>query len=133
MSEQDVEIARQVMDAFNGREVDRFFEHTAPDFEWFPAMPGLVGDSGYRGREGVETYLVDIGDTWEEYRVLAEELRDLGDRVLMLGRIEGRGRGSRAWVDTPTGTIFDFRDGEVVRVRTYLDHAEALKAAGLEE
>ncbi len=120
------------MDAFNRRDVDGFFELATPDFEWFPAMPVIVGGSGYRGREGIETYLVDIDDTWEQYRVLAQELRDLGDCVLMLGRIEGRGRGSHAWVDAPTGTIFDFRDGKISRIRTYLNHGEASRAAGPE-
>jgi ketosteroid isomerase-like protein len=30
-----------------------------------------------------------------------------------------------------TAAILDFRDGKVSRVRFYLDHAEALRAAGL--
>ena len=94
-------------------------------------MAGTVEGGGYRGREGIETYLADIGEAWEEYRVLAEEFRDLDNRVVMLGRIEGRGRGSRAWIDSPTGTIFEFLNGKMSRVRTYLDHGEALQAAGL--
>jgi ketosteroid isomerase-like protein len=129
----NVEIAKRVMDAFNRRDVDGFFALATPEFEWFPAMPVIVGGSGFRGRDGIERYLAEIGDTWEEYRVRPEELRDLGERVLMLGRIEGRGRGSHAWIDAPTGTIFDFRDGKVSRVRTYLDHGEALQGAGLTE
>ena len=94
-------------------------------------MAGAVEGGGYRGRDGIEKYLVDIGDAWEEYRVLAEEFRDLDDRVIMLGRIGGRGRGSRAWIDSPTRTIFEFLNGKMSRVRTYLDHGEALRAAGL--
>jgi ketosteroid isomerase-like protein len=133
MSQANVEIAKQVMHAFNRRDVEGFVALATPDFEWFPAMPVIVGGSGFRGREGIERYLADIGDTWEDYRVRAEELRDLGERVLMLGRIEGRGRGSHAWIDAQTGTIFDFRGGKVSRVRTYLDHGEALQAAGLKE
>ena len=50
----------------------------------------------------------------------------------MLGRLEGRGWGSGAWVDAPQGTIFDFLAGKISRVRTYLDHGEALRAVGLE-
>jgi ketosteroid isomerase-like protein len=132
MSAENLGIAKQVMDAFNRRDVNAFFALATPDFEWFPAMPVTVGGSGFRGREGIERYLADIRDTWEEYRVRPEELRDLGERVLMLGRIEGRGRGSHAWIDTPTGTIFDFRDGKVSGVRTYLDHGETLRAAGFD-
>jgi ketosteroid isomerase-like protein len=132
MSQAHVEAAKRAIDAFNRRDVERFFTLAASDFEWFPAMAGTV-ESGYRGRDGIEKYLADIDDTWEEYRVRADEFRDLDDRVVMLGRIEGRGRGSRAWIDSPTGTIFEFLNGKMLRVRTYLDHGEALRAAGLAE
>jgi ketosteroid isomerase-like protein len=133
MSQDNVEIAKRVVDAFNRRDVEDFFLLAAPDFEWFPAMAGTVEGGGYRGRDGIEKYLVDIGEAWEEYRVFAEEFRDLDDRVVMLGRIEGRGRGSHAWIDSPTGTIFEFLGGKMSRLRTYLDHGEALRAAGLSE
>src|SRR6202051_1812638 len=103
MSHENVEIAKGVVDAFNRRDVEGFFALAASEFEWFPAMAGTVEGGGYRGREGIEKYLADIGEAWEEYRVLAEEFRDLGDRVVMLGRIEGRGRGSRAWIDGVRG------------------------------
>jgi ketosteroid isomerase-like protein len=59
--------------------------------------------------------------------------RDLGDRVLCLGRMEGRGRGSGVPVDAPLGAIFEFRDDKISRMRAYLDHDEALRAAGLSE
>ena len=65
--------------------------------------------------------------------MVGDEFRDLGDRVLLLGRTEGRGRGSGVQVDSPIGVVFDFRDGKMSRVRAYLDHGEALRAAGLSE
>lgn len=133
MSQENVEIATRGIDAFNRRDVDYIVELATPDFEWFPALPGTVEGSGYRGREGIETYLIEIRDTWEEYRLVADEFRDLGDRVLMLGRIEGRGSGSGVNVDTPWGGIFDFRGDRIWSVRSYLDHGEALRAAGLSE
>jgi ketosteroid isomerase-like protein len=133
MSQENVEIAKRVVDAFNRRDVEGFFALAVTDFEWFPAMAGTVEGGGLRGRGGIEAYLADIGEAWEEYRVRAGEFRDLDDRVLMLGRIEGRGRGSQAWIDSPTGTIFEFLNGKMSRLRTYLDHGEALRAAGLTE
>ena len=133
MSSENVEIAKRVVDAFNRRDVESFFALSVSAFEWYPAMAGTAEGGGHRGREGIEAYLADIGEAWEEYRVLADEFRDLGDRVVMLGRIEGRGHGSRAWIDSPTGTIFEFLNGKMSRLRTYLDHGEALRAAGLSE
>jgi hypothetical protein len=35
-----------------------------------------------------------LGDIWEEFRVVAEEVRDLDAMVLVFMRLEGRGKGS---------------------------------------
>lgn len=51
----------------------------------------------------------------------------------MLGRLEGRGKGSGAPADAPLGMVFDFRGGAISRIRGFLDHAEALEAVGLRE
>jgi ketosteroid isomerase-like protein len=133
MSQVNVEIVKRVIDAFNRRDVDLIAKLTTPDFEWFPALPGNVEGGGYRGREGIETYLSEIRDTWEELRIFGGEFRDLGDRVLVLGRAEGRGRGSGVPVDTSHGFVAEFRGDKLSRVRTYLDHDDALRAAGLAE
>jgi len=62
-----------------------------------------------------------------------EDYRDLGDRVLMLGRNTARGRGSGVTIGAPTATILDFRSGKVSSIRLYLDQGEALRAVGLSE
>ena len=133
MSHANVEIAKRVIDAFNRRDVDAIFECVNPDVEWLPAMPVTFGGGGaLRGREGIESYIREVSETWEEYRVVGQDFRDLGeDRVLALSRIEGRGAGSGGLVDAAMGQIFDFREGKIARVTTYLDHGEALKAVGL--
>jgi len=130
MSQAIVQIAKQVIDAFNRRDVDAIFECVNPDLEWLPAMP--FGGGPLRGREGIESYVREVSDSWDEYRVVAEDFRVLDDeRVLVLSRIEGRGAGSGGLVDAAMGQIFDFRDSKISLVRTYLDHGEALRAAGL--
>ena len=132
MSRANVEIAKQVIDAFNRRDVDAIFACVNPDVEWFPAM--TLGGGPLRGREGIESYVREVSDTWEEYRVVGQDFRDLGDdQVLVLSRVEGRGTGSGGLVDAAMGQTFDFREGKIARVRTYLDHGEALKAVGLSE
>jgi len=130
MSQAIVQIAKQVIDAFNRRDVDAIFECVNPDLEWLPAMP--FGGRPLRGREDIESYVREVSDSWEEYRVVAEDFRALDDeRVLVLSRIEGRGAGRGGLVDAAMGQIFDFRDSKISRVRTYLDHGEAVRAAGL--
>src|SRR5271165_2921451 len=99
MSQENVEIAERAMDAFNRRDLDAYDDLFTQDFEWFPALPSTVEGDGYLGREGIAKYFGEISDTWEEFRVIAEEYRELGSRALMLARIEGRGKGSGVEVD----------------------------------
>jgi len=132
MSQSNVEVAKRALDAYNQRDLDVFFAELAtPDVEWFPGLIRGFEGGAYRGRQGMERYYRDIRETWEELRAVPEEFRDLGDRVLMLGRIEGRGRGSGVEVNAPQGVIDEFRGDRISCVRGYLDRGEALRAAGL--
>jgi ketosteroid isomerase-like protein len=132
VSQQNVELVKQSIEALNRRDIDAFMALNTPDFELLPAMSGFAGVS-FQGREGVERYFAELAAVWEEFRVLGEDFRDLGDRVLVLMRIEGRGRGSGVTVVGRQAFISDFRDGKTARVRSYLDRADALRDAGLEE
>jgi ketosteroid isomerase-like protein len=127
-----VEIVKVLMDAVNRRDIDAVAGVTTPNFEWFPVFAARVEGDVYRGREGIETFLGEVDETWEEFRPMPEEYRDLGDRVLGLGRLKTRGRGSGVPIDEPWGGVYDIRGGKISRIRTYLDHDEALRAAGPE-
>ena len=133
MSQKNVEVAEAVIDAYNRRDLDAVVALGTADFEWLPATARIIEGGGYSGRAGFESYLVEIDSTWEELRAVPTEFRDLGERVLVLGRMEGRGTGSGVPVGAPLGMVFDFRGGKVSRARTYLDQGEALRAAGLAE
>ena len=112
--------------------MDLVAELTTPDIAWFPALPGAVEAEGYRGRECIETYFGEVEGTWEELLISIDELRDLGDVVLLLGRTKGRGRASGVEVNAPIGIAYDVRGHKVSRCRAFLNHADALKAVGLE-
>jgi ketosteroid isomerase-like protein len=135
MPRDKVDVAKRAIDAYNHRDVDGVFAELAtPDFEWYPFPAMALGDGGYRGREGVERFYAATSEVWDErLQNIAEEFRDLGDRVLVLGRLKGRGKGSGIPVDQPYACIFDFRGDRIWRARVYLDRGDALRAAGLPE
>jgi ketosteroid isomerase-like protein len=133
MSQSNVEIVEIFMAVVNRRDIDTFAGVTTSDFEWFPVFAARVEGDVHRGREGIETFLGEVDETWEEFRPMPEEYRDLGDRVLALGRLKTRGRASGVPSDSPWGGIYDVRGGKISRIRTYLDHGEALRAARLSE
>jgi ketosteroid isomerase-like protein len=134
MSRDKVEVAKRAVDAYNRRDVDIVFAELATaDFEWLPALTRALDGGGYRGREGVERFALDTSENWEDLQTVEAEYRDLGDRVLLSGRLRGRGKGSGAPVDQPYVGIFDFRGDKICRYQVYLDQAEGLRAAGLSE
>jgi ketosteroid isomerase-like protein len=73
--------------------------------------------------------------TWEEWRVEAEDYRVLDDeRVLVLIRIGGRGKASGLEVDQMSAkgaNLFHIRDGKVTRLALYWDRQRALADIGL--
>jgi ketosteroid isomerase-like protein len=133
MSRENVEIAEGAMDAFNRRDLGAFTQSMTSDIEWFPALERGLDGGGYHGHEGVAAYFANLEATWEALRFRAEGYRDLGDQVLALGRMEGRGSRGGVPVDAPMGIVIDFRGPEISRARSFLDHGEALKAVWLEK
>jgi ketosteroid isomerase-like protein len=128
---ENVEIAKRSVDAFNRRDVEALLELGTPDSVLSSQL--LDASADFRGREGIERFYAMLSESWEEFRSVVDEYRDLGDRVLLLGRNTARGKGSGVTVEAPTAAILDFRDGKVSRIRLYLDQSEALRAAGLAE
>src|SRR4051794_9917841 len=64
------------------------------DYESLPAMAGTVDGNSFQGRSGIEAYFADVDKAWEEFLLHPDDVHDLGDRVLILGRSQGRGRTS---------------------------------------
>jgi ketosteroid isomerase-like protein len=93
MSQANVELAQAMHDAFNRRDIDAMVDLGTPDCVMSSQLLDAIAD--FQGREGVERFYAMLSDSWEEFRSVAEEYRDLGDYVLMLGRNKG---GERAAV-----------------------------------
>jgi ketosteroid isomerase-like protein len=126
-----VEVAKRGTDAFNRRDADAILDLVTPDCVVSSQL--LDARADYEGREGLERFYAMLDESWDDFQSVIGEYRDLGDRVLALGRNYGRGKGSGVRIDGPSAAVFDFRDGKISRIRLFLDHGEALRAAGLED
>jgi ketosteroid isomerase-like protein len=135
MSHENVEQTYRGLDAYNRRDVEALLATVDPEVEWSTAFPVLLGGDAtvYRGHDGIREMFRDFDDVLDEIHVEYSEVRDLGDRVVAIGRIRTRGKGSGAVTESPFAAVTDVKNGKGVRVRTYLDPQEALEAAGLSE
>jgi ketosteroid isomerase-like protein len=130
VSQADVELARQLFEAFDGGQLDLAASYLAADVEWDNTV--LIDEEILRGREAVLEYwqriLASMPFAHEDHRIL-----DAGEHVCALVRIRARGAGSGAETTVPVGYVVSVRDGAVARVRLFASQARALKAVGLEE
>lgn len=71
-----------------------------------------------------------LEEDFDELTYDAEEFRELADgRILVLGRIHGRGRQSHLPLAGEFGHVWAFADGQPRRITAFLDHARARQAA----
>ena len=73
------------------------------------------------------------GGAWERLTVRIQEIRDLGESVLVLGHLDLTARTTGIEFHEEVGQLGTFRDGKIATVHDYLSHREALEAAGLSE
>jgi ketosteroid isomerase-like protein len=136
MSQENVETIRRAHQAWEADDLEAFLAELHPDVEWHPSIePALEGRATtYLGHEGVRRAWVEYrGEAFGRLTAQIEEIRDLGNSVLVLGRFAVTGRATRIELDNEVGLILTFRDGRIASSHDYLSHQEALEAAGLEE
>jgi uncharacterized protein len=132
MSQENVEIVRAFINAFNRGGVEAALPFLDPEIEW--NTTGIFVEPGtYRGHEGVLRYLGDLAAEFDDVHTEPEELIDADERVVVPVRVSGRGRQSGAAVDLSLTMVVVLRDGMIVHIRNYPVKADALEAAGLSE
>jgi ketosteroid isomerase-like protein len=136
MSEENVEVVRQAVDALNRRDADAFVALARPDVEWkeptdpFPGLRPI-----YHGRDGVREWLVEAFlELWESFHVEIEEITESGDDRVFFGlKLTARGAASGVETEIHTWSVtWHADDGKVARRALFWTRDEALEAAGIE-
>jgi ketosteroid isomerase-like protein len=133
MPDENADVARRTFEAIGGSDIDGLLELYDPDIEFLPLTGTRVESGGYIGHAGVRAYFEEISEVWEEMLPHADDVRTVGDDVVVLGGCAVRGRGSGAMSDSPMAWIITVRNGKVTRHRGYRSRDEALEAAGLQD
>jgi len=124
VSEGKVEIAERALGYFNRGERDALAEIASPDIEIVPLRAALEG-TVFRGETANEDFWKAIDETWEETHMDAEEILESGEKVLIVGRLRGRAKGTEVEVDSPMAWVLTFDGEKISGMRTYTDVAEA--------
>jgi ketosteroid isomerase-like protein len=127
----NAEVVERLINAFSEGDVDAALAELDPEVELVPIRAQLEG-TDYRGHEGYRRVLADFEEDWEELRLIPEQLRESGDRVLVTGRMVARGKASGVELDIPLALLYQLRDRKVVRLESFADPDEGMRAAGID-
>ena len=129
----NVVIVRRMYEAFAAWDIEAMVALASPEMEFFPQVTASVvkRTEPYRGHEGLRSYFEDARRVWRQLDIIPHEYRDLSDRVLVFGRVYGRGEGGYI-SDSPAAWLWRIEGGLITWGRVFTSRVEALEAAGLD-
>jgi ketosteroid isomerase-like protein len=132
MSQENVEIVRAGLEAFNRGDVQALAAISSPEITM--QFIGVIDEPvHYGGAGGIVEYFRDQNEHWESFGFEIEDIRAIGERVLAIGTQTARGRASGLEVSSREAILVTVESGLVTSLQGYRDPEQALKAVGLAE
>jgi ketosteroid isomerase-like protein len=129
MSQENLEVVRGFLDAYNRGDYEAAFEHFHPEIE-SRGYEGVVS----RGKKEAVSAFHGWREQWKWFVSELEEFIELDDdRAVVVCHSRGQGRRSGIEIDMHAGEIWAFREGKIAGMVLYRSRQEALEAAGLSE
>jgi ketosteroid isomerase-like protein len=127
----DPQLERRIRDGFaRWNAGDHSFDPdwTAEDVEIHSAIADFAG-TVYRGQDGVRQWVEDMREVFDEWQLRLDELEEFAPgRVIGIGTVHLRGRGSGVSVDQPCAWLFDHVDGVMTRFEPFLNRVGEARA-----
>ncbi len=130
MSQENVERFYGAVDAVRQRDLDAYLALLDPQVDIVPL--GAIRHS-YHGHAGVQRWWEDLFGVAPDFSLEIDEVRDLGDVLVVALRAHGHGRGSGVPVEQSIWQVVKLRHEKLVWWRSYASEREALEAVGLSE
>jgi ketosteroid isomerase-like protein len=113
----------------------RLYEEGDFDALWALADPEVEIDpvffpGSYQGRGAVSSFIMARGDPRRRWRAADLEFHEVGDRVVVAGRLHVRAVLGTS-LNLPIAFVFHLRDRLITRMEGHMTLAQAIRAAGL--
>ena len=127
----EIEVLKQFFAAINRNDMQAIIKDFDPQIvriepEGFPTA------GTYRGIADVQEHITKGRGTWAEGTCEPEKFLTKGDKVVVYLHVRVRLKDSTDWVDGRFADGFVFRDGKIAQYRSFEEHLDALKWAGIE-
>ena len=133
MSQENVEVARNAFEGFNARDLEQAMRDMDPNIEWRPLGVMTHGEVVV-GLDGVRRFFEEWMDSFDDFRLIVEEIVEAPTGALATTRASGRGaRSGLEMTGIQFFQVVEIRDGKIQSLQMFGDREEALEAAGLSE
>lgn len=131
MPQENADFVRDLADAVNRSDLDWLLGHADEELEFIPLRAATEG--AFHGPEGLRRYIEDTQESFDVFEVSLSDVRAVGDKVVGMGTVRLRGRGSGIETEVTTAAVVMVRGGRLLHFKDYGDRKQALEAAGLRE
>src|SRR5690348_2389564 len=133
MSQKNAEVVRALVDNWNAGVRSVPTEYLDPAVELESPFSSVSG-TPYRGYAGIEEWMRELDEQFSVWRMRLDDVREVGDTVIAVTSVHGRGRASGIEFNQPSAVVAAFgSDHRITRARIYADVHAALEAVGLSE
>jgi ketosteroid isomerase-like protein len=123
-----VELTRQCFETATRLDFDSMISLYDPDRIAWDVRP--MGLGLYEGEAAVRAFAEEFLGTFEDYWAEVLDIEDIGNGVVnVIYHQEGRMPGSDALATARAALVYEWRDGLIVRMTSYIDIDEARAAA----
>jgi ketosteroid isomerase-like protein len=132
MSQENVEVARRALESVSSDRLERLADFLDPSVVW-ETDPAAPEPGTYEGLAAVKIYLEGLSQAFGELEFVIHDIIETERGVLGSTTAYGRGGLSQVDVTLPWWFLVTIDNGRITYVRSFLERANALEAAGLRE
>ena len=129
MAQDSIDLVKLGVAALNRRDVDGMLATLHPEVRLEP-LRAVHDGTAYHGHQGLQDWLRDMQEDWDEQRVEVLDVRELSaGQVLLEALLHVRYRASGVEMEAPGAWLCEFREGMISRIRFFGDTDSAVEAA----
>lgn len=135
MSQENVDVVLKIHTAVIRKDLEGVLSACHPEAEYRAAtQQAIEGEASvFRGHDGIRRWFRELHDLYEDLNSEVLEVRDLGERVVVVFVVRGRATTSGITLEQSLAQVVTVRQGKVIETREYFTRQEALEAVGLLE
>lgn len=130
MASANVEIVRGMLEAYANGGVDAVLPFMHADFHGEVPPEVSAEPDSYDGHDGVRRYFDLFAEVIDDLAFEPYEFVEAGDRVMVISRLRGRGKGSGIPVEMEAYTVADVSGDKLTAMYAYGSREAALEALG---